>query len=407
MEILIEELEGSLWTAALEDGVLHGLEIDPVNEEVRWGSVYWAKIKTFDAAMDAVFLDLDGDNTGILYNKDVRIRRKNGTVVRGGEKPISKMFKAGDMVAVQAKTAYLISDENTGPISQKLPRMSMDITVPGRYLIFCAMEDDNRVSQRIRDKKLRKQLLDMLGSMGDVHGCILRAAAANVQTDVLMRESEILHNLWDQMQEYFKGNDVGLIMLGPDALQRTLSDQASANIDLIQVVTMDHFTQADEWCSIFAPDLVTKIEPLEMKDATTDLALFHYRDIMGQVEDLLQPYVILPNGSNIIVQETAALMAIDVNRGQDKGSNLAINIAAAKEIARQIRLRNAGGIIIVDFLKMSGKREQDKLISAIEELIDNDPCTVQIHGMTALGLMEMTRDRRTLPLRARYEGSFE
>ncbi|GJL85079.1 MAG: ribonuclease G [Micavibrio sp.] len=397
-----------MWTAALEGGRLQGMEVDPPGEEVRWGSVYWAKIKTFDAAMDAVFLDLDGDNTGILYNKDVRIRKKNGDVVKGGDKPITKIFQAGDMVAVQAKTAYLVAaDEEDALVNQKLARMSMDITLPGRYLIFGTMLPDNRISQRIRDKKMRKQLLSMLNSMDNIQGCILRAAAANVQTDVLVREGKVLHEIWDQMQQYLKGDDVGLIMLGPDSLQRTLSDQAGITIDRIEVVTMDHFTQADEWCSIFAPDLVTKIEPVELDDASDDLALFHYRDIIGQIEDLFQPYAVLPGGGNIIIQDTAALTAIDINRGADDSPRLAINIEAAKEIARQIRLRNTGGIIIIDFLKLTSKKDEGKLIAAIEEFIDNDPCTVHIHGMTALGLMELTRDRRTLPLQERFEGILE
>ncbi len=384
------------------------MEVDPPGEEVRWGSVYWAKIKTFDAAMDAVFIDLDGDNTGILYNKDVRIRKKNGDIVKGGDKPITKLFQAGDMVAVQAKTAYLVAaDEEDAIVNQKLPRMSMDITLPGRYLIFGTMLPDNRISQRIRDKKLRKQLMTMLDSLEDIEGCIFRAAAADVQTDVLMREGKVLREIWDQMQQYLKGDDVGLIMLGPDSLQRTLSDQAGITIDRIEVVTMDHFTQADEWCSIFAPDLVTKIEPVELDDASDDLALFHHRDIIGQIEDLFQPYAVLPGGGNIIIQDTAALTVIDINRGADDSPRLAINIKAAEEIARQIRLRNTGGIIIIDFLKLTSKKDEGKLIAAIEELINDDPCTVQIHGMTALGLMELTRDRRTLPLQDRFEGIIE
>ena len=138
MDVLIEELEGSLWTATLDKGRLEGLEIDPHDEEVRWGSIYWAKIIRFDKALDAAFLDLDGDNQGILYNKDVRIKGKDGKISKGGSEPISKAFKAGKMIAVQAKTASLLRESISDPIIEdKLPRMSMDITLPGRYLIYC------------------------------------------------------------------------------------------------------------------------------------------------------------------------------------------------------------------------------------------------------------------------------
>jgi len=405
LDILIEELEGSLWVAALQDGKLQGLEVDPTLEEVRWGSIYWAKVKSLNKSLDAAFLDLDGFNTGILYNSDVRWTDKDGKIHKGGEESITKRFKAGDMVAVQAKNAYLPTEEDDYARQEtKTPQMSMDITLPGRYLIFCALMENNKISQRIRDKALRKQLHKMMESMDDIQGCILRAAAADTQSDMLVREGKILKATWEAIQEYFKGKEPGIISLGPDAIQRTLSDQAGQLIDRIEVVTMDHFKEIEEWASVFAPDLVTKIEPIELDNAAEDLALFHYRDIIGQIEDLFQAYAMLPSGANIIIQGTAALTAIDINKSGSKDSNLSVNIQAAKEIARQIRLRNCGGIIVVDFLKSQNKKDEGKLIAALEEAINEDPCTVQIHGMTALGLIEITRKRRTPKLKDRFQG---
>ena len=405
MGILIEELEGSLWAAALKNGRLEGLEVDPPYEEIRWGSIYWAKVKTIDKALDAVFVDLDGDNTGILYNADVRWRDDDGKVHKGGDESISKRFQPGDMVALQAKTAYLSNDQDDfTPSENKIPQMSMDITLPGRYLIYCANMDCNRISQRIRDKKLRKQLHKMMDNMVDIQGCILRLAAAHTQSDVLIREGKILKSAWEEIQKYFEGPEPGLIALGPDAIQRTLSDQASQAIDRIEIVTMEHFKHIEEWCSIFAPDLVTKIDPIELDNASEDLALFHYRDIIGQIEDLFHPYALLPGGGNIIIQGTAALTAIDVNKGGSRASHLDVNIEAAREAARQIRLRNCGGIIVIDFLKSQDRKDQGKLLAALEAAIDEDPCTVQIHGITALGLIEITRKRRTPPLADRFQG---
>ena len=405
LDILIEELEGSLWVAALNDGRLDGLEVDPGHEEVRWGSIYWAKIKTIDKALDAVFLDLDGFNTGILYNNDVRWSDKKGKVHKGGAEAIGKRFQPGDMVAVQAKTAYLpMEDDDYATPEHKTPQMSMDITLPGRYLIFCAMMDCNRISQRIRNKGLRKQLRKMIDNLEDIQGCILRMSAAHTQSDMLIREGRILKGAWEEIQTYFEGNEPGLIALGPDAIQRTLSDQAGQTIERIEITIMDHFKLIEEWCTVFAPDLVTKIEPVELDNASEDLALFHYRDIIGQIEDLFHPYAHLPGGGNIIIQDTAALTAIDVNKGGSKDSNLNLNIEAAKELARQIRLRNCGGVIVVDFLKSGNKKEQGLLIAALEDAINEDPCTVQIHGLTALGLIEMTRKRRTPALVERFQG---
>lgn len=407
LDIMIEELDGSVWVAALNQGKLQGLEVDPYAEEVRWGSIYWAKVARIDKAMDAAFVNLDGENIGLLHNADVRIKNKDGTYKKGGDVEIGKLIQPGEMVAVQAKSGYLPKPDpdQKGYQEDKNPRVSMNITLPGRYIIHSPMEVENRISARIRDKKMRAQLMEMLDGMADQKGCILRAAASHTQTDVLVREGKILQEIWSQLQAFFKDDKPSLIMLGPDAVQRTLSDHAFDLIDRIEVTTMDHYQETEEWCELYAPDLVTKIAPVELPDPPTDLGLFDFRDIVGQIEDLFQPYAIMNSGSVIIIQETASLIAVDVNRGADERSALEINMEAAEEIARQMRLRNLGGAFMIDFLKMK-KADQNKLHEALEGFfVNNDPCTVQISGMTKLGFMELARHRRTPPLQDRFESA--
>ncbi len=409
MDILIEEFEENIWAVALENGKIEGLEIDPPNELVRWGSIYWAKINRIDTSLDAVFLDLDGENSGILYNQDTRYIDKDGKICKGGSKSIAKSFRVGDFVAVQAKNVFLNGgDYSQNPdfqIENKIAQMSMDITLSGRYLVYCTPVNDvkrkNGISSRIRDRALRKKLEDMINSIDDMDGFILRSSAADLQTEILQREARILKEMWEQISQYFTGTSPVLIALGPDSIQRILSDQAIKPIESIEVVTMDHFSQVEDWCYIFAPDLITKITPLELEDAVQDLALLEYRDILGQIKSLFHDYALLPGGGNFIIQQTAALTAIDVNKGNNKSkSNLNINIDAAYEIARQIRLRNIGGVIIIDFLKMN-KSGEKLLLKELEKAINQDPCTVQIHGFTKLGLMELTRKRRTPSLNDR------
>lgn len=405
MDILIEEYNGGLWAAALEDGRLEGLEIDPTHEAVRWGSVYWGRVERVDSALDAVFVNLDGENSGILYNRDVRLRAPKGGIIKGGEQAIGKILKPGQMIAVQAKTAYLAreTDDLFGP-EVKTAQLSMDITLQGRYLIYCAMMESNRISQRIRGKGRRAKLEAMLLALEDMNGFILRAAGVDMQTEILRREAKIMREMWAQVSAFFEGSEPCLIMEGPDAVQRILGDTAIEPLERIEIVTMDHFQQVEDWCAVFAPDLMTKITPIEMKNATQDLALFEYRDILGQIEDLFHEYVILPSGGNILIQGTAAFTAVDVNKGGDKRSHLAVNIEAAQELARQMRLRNIGGMVVVDFLKMAEAKDQKALMVALEDVTYTDPCTVQIHGLTRLGLMEVTRKRRTPALSERFDG---
>lgn len=411
LDILIEELDGSVWVAALSNGRLDGLEVDPVAEEVRWGSIYWAKVARIDKALDAAFVNLDGDNIGLLHNADVRIKQKDGSYKKGGDVEIGKLIQPGQMIAVQAKSGYLpLGDprekKNTTEYQEdKNPRVSMNISLPGRYLIHTPLETENRLSRRIRHKDMRARMQGMLDDLKECKGCILRAAATNTQTDVLVREAKILQEIWNQLSAFFEGDNPSLIMLGPDAVQRTLGDHAFDYIERIEITTMDHYQDTEEWCEIYAPDLVTRINPIELPDQNAELGLFSYRDIVGQIEDVFQPYVVMDSGAVLILQETAALMAVDVNRGADKRSNFEINMDAAEEIARQMRLRNLGGVFMVDFLKMK-TAEQKKLTAALEEFcMRDDPCTVQISGMTKLGFMEISRHRRTPPLQDRFDNA--
>lgn len=408
MDIIIEEHEGSLWVAAVERRKIQGLDVDPAHEIVRVGSIYWARVDRIDTKLDAAFLDLDGDNFGILYNRDVRAKDKRGKLTKGGNQPIGQLLKSGDYVLVQAKQGYLAPEfEDNRPLEQKSPVVSMDVAIQGRYLIYTPLDDSNRISKRIREKKLRDQLGAMIKSLKDVHGCILRAAAADTQSDLLIRESKILKAIWEGLQDHAMGDQPTLIMEGPDALQRALSDNADQQIRRIEVVIMDHYKTAEDWCELFAPDLVPKILPVELKNATSDLALFDHYDLIKPIEQLFQPYAVLEGGGNILIQPTAALTAIDVNRGVDRNSNLTINLEAATEIARHIRIRNLGGAILIDFINMKDEKERKQLLAHMDTLFNDDPCTVQIHGFTHLGLLEIGRQRRNPTLAERAGHLFE
>lgn len=406
MDILIEEFQGKVWAAAIRSGRLEGLEVDPPHEAVRWGAVYRAKITRIDKSLDAAFLDLDGVNTGMLYNRDVMVSDKNGTYAKGGDKEIGKTLKAGDIITVQAKSAYLSADDEMFQQTEedKIVQTSMNISIPGRYLIYTPLNDKNQVSRRIRGKDRRKKLENMLAQVEGMSGLILRSAGADLQTDILVREAKILKDTWQIIAQTLDGTTSELLIQGPNSIQRMLSDMAMESIDTIKIVTLDHYQQAEDWCNIFAPDLVTKIVPVELDDGSEDLALFEHEDMMGQIETLFYNYVLLPSGGNLIIQSTAALTAVDINKGGDKRSHLALNLEAVKELARQMRLRNCGGIIVVDFLKMTGKKDKDALLEALDNATYSDPCTVQIHGMTNLGLVEITRKRRTPALAERFEG---
>ncbi len=390
MDILIEDLEGSLWAVAIDKkNKIQNLEIDPYAEIIRWGSVYIGRVARIDKSSDCAFIDLGFGFEGMLPLKDVRLEGK--PVPKG--KKIGQVLTSGEMVLVQVKSPH---NPTGGDDSNnvKASRLSMDIALQGRFLIYTPFAKETRVSKRILDKKLRSDLKSMLKGVDELEGCILRSSAANCQTDMLVREGKILNAIWGGLCEYDGEEEATLLMMGPDAVHRTLGDLAASTVDSISASTMEIFEETEEWCDLFAPDLMTKIEPRGVDNTRSGMGLFEVHDLLGQFEGLLKSYVVLPSGGSIIIERTASMTVIDVNKGADK-SILNVNLEAAREIERQLRIRNIGGIVMADFINMKQQSQKDKVLQALDDAFENDPCTVQCHGITELGVFEISRQRRT------------
>jgi Rne/Rng family ribonuclease len=404
LDIVVDEKDGALWAAALDQKKrLFALECDTPGEEIRWGSIFLGRVKTIDRKLDAAWIDLGDGRMGLMPHKEWPDKDQEPDT--------------GSMLIVQAKTG--IDQQSGKPDERKLmqkvreepkvTRLSSDVTLPGRYLIYAPKEMENRLSRRVRDRDLRQRMKSMLEELDEeLSGCILRAAAASLQTDILLREGHILQENWQMLQDRAADlSEPQQLLRGPNAIERVLSDMASSTIEQIEVAIMEHLDRAEVWCETFAPDLVTKIAPIEIANATEDFALFDHYDLIEQIEELVNPYILLPDDGNLIIQETSALWAIDVNRGSDqKNSNLDLNLQAAEEIGRQLRLRNIGGILIIDFLKTKNQKEREMITTALEKAVSWDTVTVQIHGLTSLGLMELTRQKRLPSLKERVRGSF-
>jgi Rne/Rng family ribonuclease len=405
MDILIDEMEGGLWVGAARDRRLHALEIDPAEEWVRAGAIYRAKVVRINTRLNAAFVDLDGINHGMLNLGDVM--RKNRDTPKADA--VGKVLQPGDSVLVQAKDGVIpqgLDDDAPPPEAGKAPRVSMYLALPGRFLVYMPRESGNKISSRIRDKDLRARLKTMLDELNAYKGCILRAAAANVQTDVLLREADILNEMWLQIAADNMGSAPQQLAEGPGALQRVLGDTAASNIQSLKIVTYEQYEDAEDFCSVFAPDLVPRIEPVELADPFADLALFIYHELMSELRQLRRPAVPLPGGGRIIIESTTAMTTIDVDRADDSHSNLSIMLEAAEEIARQLRLRNLGGAVLVDALRLKSGKQRTQVINAFSEAVQYDACTVQVHGFTNTGMLELTRERRAPPMAQRLPEGF-
>lgn len=392
MDILIEDLEGSLWSVAIDkNNKIRNLEIDPYAEIIRWGSIYMAQVGRIDAAANVAYVDLGFGFEGYLQLKDVRVDGKPPAK----SKKIGQVLRPGEMIMVQVKTPHNpTGQEDSEGVGVKASRVSMDIALAGRYLIYTPFSNENRVSKRIDNNGLRENLKSMLKEIKDIHGCILRSSAAHTQTDMLVREGKILKAIWDNILEYDGEPEPTLLMMGPNAMHRTLGDLAAHQITSIAVATDEIFVDTEEWCDLFAPDLMTKIVARAAENTRSGMGLFEIHDLIGQFEQLLNAYVILPSGGSIIIEETAAMTVIDVNSGADKNP-VNTNLEAAREIARQIRIRNIGGTIMADFITMKNASQRKQIEQSLVKALADDPCTASFHGVTKLGVFEISRERRT------------
>jgi Rne/Rng family ribonuclease len=397
LDIVVEDLQGSLWVAAINKNKIAALEIDPYLELIRWGSVYWARVIRIDTTLNAAFVDLGHDLVGMLPASEIPGLAKDAK--------IGKKLKPGQFVMVQVKTARQPEDDEDGndlrPDALKASRVSMDIALQGRYLIYTPKSPGNRISRRVREPDVRKQLVAMSKAIKAINGCILRASAAYTQTEILEREGKIQRAIWESLQAFTKDEEPSLLMLGPDALQRVLGDFATSRLGEIQIADDERGEEAYNWCDLYAPELMQKIESRKITGTRTGMGLMEAHDLLGQIEDFVRPVVTLPSGASFLIEDTALGTMIDVNSGTATLS--ATNHEAAAEIARQIRLRNIGGIILIDFAGKQDKAEQNRLTKQLQKALDLDPCTVELHGVTRTGLFEMTRHRRTPTLMDRIE----
>lgn len=395
MEILIDSINDSLCAVALDKGhKLDSVEIDPELEQIRHGTIYMGRIDRIDATENTAYIDLGNHSQGFLNAKDARHLGKKT------DKSLSQWLNNGDLVIVQAQDGAAMPRIGAyDDYEDKHVRLTMDITLHGRFTLYAPYRKENQISRRITDKQRRRHLEDMMAKE-NMHGTVLRAASTMLQNDMVIREHKLLRKIWGAVLESLPLENIARpILAGPDAMMRMLANQTMNTIERIEICGENSFDHTQTWCMQFAPDLISKLVYSDIKDTSPDAdRLFEFRGVLTPIEDLYRPYCVLSNGSSIIIEETAALTAIDVNRGAASGGRFDINVFTAKEIMRQIRLRNLSGIIMIDFLKMKNDDERKKFTKLVKDLALSDPYTVQVHGLTKLGLMELTRARRTPPL---------
>lgn len=385
-EVLIDRSGPLLRAAAVRDGRLTDLQLDHAARPSLLGAVFLGRVERIAPGLNAAFVDLGTGRSGLLGASDLRLpgaaSRKDA---RAPDQPIGRLLRAGQDVLVQVKAE---------PGGEKGPTLTMDVTLPGRFVVMTPLSPGLSLSRRLaRGGEARAALAERMGRVLVGAGWIVRAQAAEATEAALAAEADSLALAWRAVEAALAaGRAPALVLPGPDAARRAVVEQGGRPIGPILVEDADLHKDLAAWLAEAAPDLLPRLALHRGPDR-----LFERHDLEGAIAGLAGRRVDLGGGAWLAIDRTEAMTVVDVNGGE-RGNALATNLDAAAEVARQLRLRNLGGIVVVDFIDMRGPGDGERLVQALSAAVAEDPAGVQVYGMTRLGLVEMTRARRGPPV---------
>jgi ribonuclease E len=352
------------------------------------GNVYLGRVQNVLPGMEAAFVDIGTPKNAVLYRGDVQYEAED--IVERSERPrIEQMLKARQMILCQV---------TKNPIGAKGARLTQEVSLPGRFVVLIPNSRTYGISKRLPDDE-RKRLRSILDKIKPAeHGVIVRTAAENVVEEELSNDVRRLLAQWADIEAAAKKvNTPTLLYREPDMALRVIREEFNKEY---RGVVLDHQGMYDE-----VKDYVSSIMPalsdrVDYYDAEAEgLPLFERFHVHEQLHKALDRKVWLPSGGSLIIEHTEALTVIDVNTGKNVGtSNLEAtvfhnNLEAADEIARQLRLRDIGGIIVIDFIDMELRENRQAVVSAFRDALARDKTRTQVFDISELGLVEMTRKR--------------
>lgn len=389
LELLADEIDGRLYVAVVQKGVLIDLYVDHLDMTASWASLYHGKIVKVDTKLDAAFVDLGDGLTGYLPAKHVHHAGGEAETRTG----IADLLKGGQMVTVQVKSEGKRHTENE---NHKLPRLTMKLYVPGLFLAYSPTSSQVTISRKIENEDILALTVKLKGK----GGWLVQHSAEKASEADIAHESRQLQETWQgitSVKEARPGKP-GLLMAGPNALFRALVDHGAIHFEHIYVGNKQILDLMTDWCKEHLPALAASKRLRLFKPEKPGQKLFDIHDVYSEITALQDARVYIGDGGgSVIIEPTSALTVIDVNQGGAESISW-INQAAAREIVRQCRLRSMSGAILIDFINMDQKVERVRLLEAVEALFADDAGNAQVHGYTRLGIMEITRKRRSATL---------
>jgi ribonuclease G len=387
-KILVNIGINEIRVAILEDGVLVEYSLEYPEEQKRAGNIYRGRVENVLPGMQAAFINIGEEKNAFLYIDDILHKEAESEGGDDQKSPtITDLLHEGQEVLVQ-----MVKE----PMGTKGARVVTQITIPGRYLVLLPTVDYIGISRKIETEAERERLKAVVAKFktGGI-GLIVRTVAEGVEAADLQTDYEFLLSIWKKInKKAAKSNCPALLYRDHDLLYRILRDYLSKDVTEIHIDDAEVHAKAIELVKVLAPSLKNRLRLYQ-----GDLPLFEANNVNAQLQKALQRKIWLDCGAYLIIDQTEALTVIDVNTGKFTGSTsledtvFQTNLMAAGEIARQIRLRNLAGIIIVDFIDMVSDEERAQVIEKLTKEFEADKTKVNILGFTSLGLLELTRKK--------------
>ncbi|MSM40483.1 MAG: Rne/Rng family ribonuclease [Geobacter sp.] len=408
-ELVINTAPHETRIALIENGTIAELYIERSKVKGIVGNIYKGKVVRVLPGMQAAFVDIGLEKAAFLYVADVfdaideyeSFMEGNGgkkedsrdTGDADGSTPLHPMHPIEELLQEGQELLVQVSKE---PIGTKGARITSHISLPGRHLVYIPTVDHVGISRRIEDEEERERLKGIVERIKPVgSGFIVRTVSEGKSEDDLMADMKYLLKLWEEVaKKKDKVNAPALIHSDLDVTQKVVRDILTEQVDRIVVDSKPEYDRIVQFISTFMPKMKYSIELYDEEEP-----IFDHFGLEVEISRALGRKVWLKSGGYIIIEQTEALTAIDVNTGRFVGKHnledtiLKTNLEAVKEIAYQLRLRNIGGIIIIDFIDMEKEVNREKVFTALEEAMKSDKSKTNILKISDLGLVEMTRKR--------------
>jgi len=388
-ELLINITPQETRVAYVENGLLQEVHIERERKRGLVGNIYKGKVVRVLPGMQAAFLEVGLERTAFLHVSD--IAQPNGKNGDGGEpsNAIMELLREGQKLMVQ-----VVKD----PMGSKGARLTTQISFPSRYLVYMPGISHVGISQRLEDENERQRLKETISEFSEEFeqgGYIARTVAEGISKEAIYKDMQFLQKIWLNILERNSTAKVGsLIHEDLSLVMRTMRDLSGIDIEKVRIDSRSTSEQVQKFASKFIPELENRVEHYP-----GERPIFDLYNIEDEIQKALERKVSLKSGGYLIIDQTEAMTTIDVNTGGFVGHRnleetiFKTNLESAQAIVRQLRLRNLGGIIIIDFIDMSDEEHKRQVLRALEKHLNKDHAKTNVCEVSSLGLVEMTRKR--------------